>query len=153
MSAQYVEPVPRSALPPRRSITWYYRGPDVAVTNQYLHIGRDRYALAELSDLGVVRGPTHPAVLISSVIAIAQTPIVIPVVTIVRSPIAFLLAAVLLVVPCAVAIVSRRRWPPRPGLRARDRGRDLALLSSHGERALGPASRGLRRAVEALPLR
>ena len=27
----------------------------MAVTNQYLHTGRDRYALAELDDLGIGR--------------------------------------------------------------------------------------------------
>jgi hypothetical protein len=153
MSAQYVEPAPGSAMPPRRQITWYYRGADVAVTNQHLHTAHDRYALAELADLGVSRGPVHPAVLISSVIAVAQTPIVIPVVAIVRSPLAFLLAAVLLVVPCVVAIVSARRWPPRLDLQARYRGRDLVLFSSHDEREFGQVSRALRRAVEALPLR
>ncbi|GAA0896753.1 hypothetical protein GCM10009557_70980 [Virgisporangium ochraceum] len=153
MSAQYVEPAPGSAMPPRRTVTWYYRGADVAVTNQFLHTARDRYALSELADLGISRGPVHPAVLISSVIAIAQTPIVIPVVAIVRSPMAFLLAAVLLVVPCVVAIVSARRWPPRLDLQARYRGRDLVLFSSHDEREFGQVSRALRRAVEALPLR
>jgi hypothetical protein len=137
----------------RRPITWYYRGAGVAVTNQFLHTSRDRYALGELADLGMVRGPAHPAVLISTVIAVAQLPIVIPVVTIVRAPIAFLLAAVLLVVPCVVAIVSARRWPPRLDLQARYRGRELVLFSSHDEREFGQVSRALRRAIEALPLR
>ena len=27
MSAQYVEPAPGSAMPPRRPVTWYYRDP------------------------------------------------------------------------------------------------------------------------------
>jgi hypothetical protein len=154
MSAQYVEPAPGSEMPPsRRPVIFYYRSAGVAVTNHHVHTSRDRYALAELAELGMVRGPAHPAVLISTVIAIAQTPIVIPVVTIVRSPLAFLLAAVLLVVPCVVAIVSARRWPPRLDLQARYRGRELVLFTSHDEREFGQVSRALRRAVEALPLR
>jgi hypothetical protein len=154
MSAQSLESAPSSAMSsPRRPIIWYYRTSDVAVTNQHLHTRRERYALSELADLGMVRGPLHPAVLISSVIAVAQTPIVIPVVTIVRSPLAFLLAAVLLVVPCVVAIVSARRWPPRLELQARYRGRELVLFASHDEREFGQVSRALRRAVESLPLR
>ncbi len=153
MSAQSVKPDPRSAMPSRRPVIWYYRGVDVAVTNLHLHTHRDRYPLAELDDLGTVRGPAHPAVLISTVIAVAQAPIAIPVVTIVRSPLAFLLAAVLLVVPVVVAIVSARRWPPRLELQARYRGREVVLFSSHDERRFGQVSRALQRAVEALPLR
>jgi hypothetical protein len=137
----------------RQPITWYYRGAGVAVTNQFMQTSRDRYPLAELGDLGMVRGPSHPAVLISTVIAIAQLPIVVPVVSMVRSPIAFLLAAVLLVVPCVVAIVSARRWPPRLDLQARYRGRERVLFSSHDEREFGQVSRALRRAIESLPLR
>lgn len=152
MSAQSVE-APGSAMGPRRSVTWYYRGPDVAVNNQYLITSRDRFALAELADLGVVRGPTHPAVLISAVIGVAQLPIVVPVVTIVRSPLAILLAAVLLVVPCVVAIVSSRRWPARFELQANYRGRELVLFTSRNEREFGQVSRALRRAVESLPQR
>ena len=153
MSAQSVEPAPGSATPPRRSVTWYYRGPGVAVTNQYLFTDRDRYALAELAELGVVRGPMHPAVVISTVIAVAQTPVVIPVVAMVRSPLAFLFAAILLVVPCVVAVASARRWPPRLELQALYRGRTLVLFSTHDEREFGQVSRALRRAVEGLPLR
>jgi hypothetical protein len=155
MSAQSVEPAPGSAMsaPRRRSVTWYYRGPDVAVTNQYLLTSHVRYELAELAELGVARGPVHPAVLISSVIAIAQTPIVIPVVAMVMSPMAILFAAILLVVPCVVAIVSARRWPPRMELQANYRGRELVLFSSHDEREFGQVSRAVRRAVEGLPMR
>jgi hypothetical protein len=154
MSAQSVEPATGSAMSsPRRSVTWYYRGPGVAVTNQYLLTSHDRYELAELAELGIVRGPLHPAVLISSVIAVAQTPIVIPVVAMVMTPLTILFAAILLVVPCVVAIVSARRWPPRMELQARYRGLTLVLFSSHDEREFGQVSRALRRAVEALPLR
>jgi hypothetical protein len=154
MSAQYVEPAPRSATPPsRRPVIWYYRSADIAVTNHHLHTDRDRYPLAELDELGTVRGPAHPAVLIATVIAVAQAPIAIPVVAIVRSPLAFLLAAVLLVVPVVVAVVSARRWPPRLELQARYRGRELVLFSCHDERRFGQVSRAVRRAVEALPLR
>lgn len=154
MSAQSVQPAPRSAMSaPKRQVVWYYRGSDIAVTNQHLHTSYDRYPLAELDDLGTVRGPAHPAVLISTVIAVVQAPIVLPVITIVRSPLAFLLAAVLLVVPVVVAFVSARRWPPRLELQARYRGRELVLYSSHDERRFGQVSRAVRRAVEALPLR
>ena len=94
MSAQYVEPAPRPAPraagpQPRRSVVWYYRAAEVAVTNHYFHQGRDRYPIGELTDLGLSRGPAHPSVLISSVIAVAQAPIVVPVVAVLRSPVAF----------------------------------------------------------------
>src|SRR6185295_8487066 len=104
MSAQYVEPAPGSALPPSR---WYYRSADVAISNLYVHTYHDRYALGELADLGMVKGPAHPAVLISSVIAVVQAPIVVPIAAIVHSPTAILLAAVLLVVPVEFGRVSR----------------------------------------------
>lgn len=155
MSAQSVEPAPGSAMPPpqRRPVTWYYQGPGVAVTNQYLIVGSARYEVAELEALGTVRGPMHPAVMISSVIAIAQTPIVIPVVAMVMAPLAILLATILLVVPCVVAIVSAHRWPPRCDLQARYRGTTLVLFSSRDDREFGQVTRALRRAVEALPMR
>jgi Family of unknown function (DUF6232) len=147
MSAQYVEPAPGSAMPPSR---WYYRSADVAVSNLHMYTGRDRYALSELAHLGMVKGPAHPAVLISTVIAVVQAPIVVPVAAIVHSPAAILLAAVLLVVPCVVAVVSARRWPPRLDLQAVYRGRELVLFSSHDEVEFGRVSRAVRRATQAL---
>jgi hypothetical protein len=158
MSAQYVEPAPRpapraAASQPRRSVVWYYRAAEVAVTNHYFHQGRDRYPIGELTDLGLSRGPAHPSVLISSVIAVAQAPIVVPVVAVLRSPVAFVMAAIVLVVPLCVAFVSAHRWPPRRQLLARYRGRDLTLFSSHDEREFGQVARALQRAVEAQPTR
>jgi hypothetical protein len=151
MSAQYVEPAPGSAapLPPKRTVVWYYRDGEVAVTNRFFHRGPDRYAVAELSELGLARGPAHPSVVISSVIAVAQAPIVVPMVMFLRSPVAFVLGAFLLIVPCCVALVCARRWPPSQQLLARFRGRDLMLFSSADEREFGQVSRALRRAVEA----
>jgi hypothetical protein len=145
MSAQHVEPATGSAMPSR----WYYQSTDIAVSNVHLHTNRDRYPLVELADLGTVRGPAHPAVLISTVIAVVQAPIVVPVAAFVRSPLAILLAVVLLVVPCVVAIVSSRRWPPRLELQAIYRGRELVLFSSHDEVEFGRVSRAVRRAAEA----
>jgi len=147
MSAQYVEPAPGSAVPPSR---WYYRSADVAVSNLHVHTGRDRYPLGELTHLGTVKGPAHPAVLISTVIAVVQAPIVVPVAAFVHSPTAILLAAVLLVVPCVVAMVSSRRWPPRLDLQAIYRGQELVLFSSHDEVEFGRVSRAVRRAAESL---
>jgi hypothetical protein len=140
MSAQYVEPAPGSATPSR----WYYQGADIAVNNVYLHTNRDRYALAELADLGTTRGPAHPAVVISTVIAVVQAPIIVPV-----AALAILMAVVLLVVPCVVAIASSRRWPPRLELQAIYRGRELVLFSSYDEVEFGRVSRAVRRAAEA----
>jgi hypothetical protein len=153
MSAQYVEPAPGSATPPpRRSVVWYYRAADVAVTNYFFHRGRDKYAISELTELGMIRGPMHPSVLISSVIAVAQAPIAVPVVAVFRSPVAFALAAVMLVVPVAVALVSARRWPPVQELLARYRGRELTLFSTPDAREFGQVSRALQRAIENQPL-
>jgi hypothetical protein len=154
MSAQYVEPAPGSAVPPpRRTVIWFYRDAEVAVTNHFFHRGRDRYAIPELTELGVVRGPSHPSVLISGLIAVAQAPIAIPVVAVLRTPLAFVLAAVLLIVPVVVAFVSAHRWPPVQQLLARYRGRELTLFSTHDAREFGQVTRALQRAIEAQPLR
>jgi hypothetical protein len=154
MSAQYVSPAPGSAAPPpRRSVIWFYRDADVTVTNHYFHRGPSRYAIPELTELGVVRGPSHPSVLISSLIAVAQAPIAVPVVAVFRSPVAFALAAVLLVVPVVVAFVSAHRFPPVQHLLARYRGRELTLFSTHDAREFGQVSRALQRAIEAQPER
>jgi hypothetical protein len=154
MSAQYVEPAPGSAAPPpRRTVVWYYEGAEVVVTNHHVHTPRARYAVSELTELGISRGSAHPSVLVSSVIAVAQAPIAVPVVAVLRSPVAFVLAAVLLLVPCGVAFVNSRRWPPRLDLLARYRGREVALFSTHDEREFGQVSRAVQRAVEAQPLR
>jgi hypothetical protein len=154
MSAQYVEPAPGSAMPPpRRSVIWYYRDADIAVTNQYFHRGRERFAIPELTELGVVRGPAHPSVLISGVIAVAQAPVAVPVVAVFRSPMAFVLAAIVLVVPVVVAFVCAHRHPPVQQLLARYRGRVRALFSTTDARAFGQVTRALQRAIEAQPER
>jgi hypothetical protein len=132
---------------PYQRLVWYYRSGEVAVTSRFLHVGGERFAIADLSDLMRARGPAHPGVTIGTAIAIVQAPIIVPLVGLVRAPLVWVAALVVLVVPIVVAFVCARLWPPRQELLARYRGADVTLFSSRNEQQFGQIARAVSRAV------
>jgi len=138
--------------PPRRPMTVYYYKNGVQVTSHYLSVGGDRYELAELTDITRTRGVVHPGVVVGLVTAGAEAVIIAPLVEVmgaVGAPAAWLLAAVALLVPCAVGIVCARRWPAEYELVGWYRGHQIALFATRDEREFGQVARALCRAVEA----
>lgn len=138
--------------PPRRPVTIYYHKNGVQVTSRYLSVEGDHYELAELTDIRRTRGAVHPGVVVGLVTAGAEAVIVAPLVEVMRAvgaPAVWLLAAVALLIPCAVGFVCARRWPAEYELIGWYRGHQIAVFATRDEHEFGQVTRALRRAVEA----
>jgi hypothetical protein len=122
----------------------------VTVTSQYVVSAGYRYDTAELVELMRAKGSTHPGVIVGMVIAVAEAAFLVPLVGVLRSPLAWLLAGLALLIPCAVGLVCAHRWPPEYELLARYRGREVTLFTSRDQREFGQVSRAVQRAVEAV---
>lgn len=143
-------PPPRTAtadLPPRPAI--YYRQHGILVTSQHFAARGFRYDIAELTDLAQAKGSLHPGLAIGFVIAGAEAALTAPLASAFHSPIAWGVAIGALLIPCLVGIVCAWRWPPQRELRARYRGRQVALFSTRNELDFHQVVRALQRAVEA----
>jgi Family of unknown function (DUF6232) len=138
--------------PRLRPAVSYYRQRGVIVTNHYFCAGGYRYEVAELSGLMRTRGSPHPGVLVGLVTAIAEAVVIVPLVSVIGAPLAWLLTFPALLVPCAVGYVCARRWPAQYELLATYRGREVTLFTSRDEREFGQVTRALQRAVEATTL-
>jgi hypothetical protein len=145
MTSDQVPPAPH----PGRPTIAFYRRNGVVVTNRYLTVGARRYEIAELTDLRQARGTTHPGVVVGLVIAVAEAAFVAPFVGLLRSPAAWLAAAVALVIPCLVGFYCARRWPAQYELLADYRGRQVIVFTTRDETEFGQMSRAIRRAIDA----
>jgi hypothetical protein len=128
-------------------LVWYYRQGEIAVTNRFFHVGNERFAIADLTDLMRARGPVHPGALIGAAIAVVQAPIVASLFGLVRSPLVWVAAVVVLVIPIIVALACAKRWPPRQELLARYRGAEVTLFISRDSHQFGQIARAVGRAV------
>jgi hypothetical protein len=126
----------------------FYQHKDVIVTNQYVVARGYRYETAGLAELMTAKGAPHPGLVVGMVIAVAEAGLLVPLVNFLRTPLAWLLALSALAVPCAVALVCARRWPPQYELLARYRGRQVTVYACRDEREFGQVSRAVQRAVE-----
>jgi hypothetical protein len=147
-----VTPPPRPSEPParRRPTALYYRQHGISVTGRHLIVADQRYDLAELGDLMQDRGTLHPGAIVALVIAVAEAMLVALLVSVLHSPLVWLLAVVALLIPCLVALVCARRWPPQYELLAQYRGHEVRLFATRDQREFGQVTRALRRALEAL---
>jgi hypothetical protein len=130
----------------------YYRQRGVIVTNHYFCAGGYRYEVAQLSGLMRTRGSLHPGVIIGLVTTVAEAIVIVPLVSVVGAPVAWLLTFAALLVPCAVGYVCARRWPAQYELLATYRGREVTLFATRDEREFGQVTRALQRAAEATSL-
>ena len=85
------------------------------------------------------------------VIAVAEVPLVVLLVGVLRAPVAWLLSMLALLIPCLVGVVCAQRWPAQYELLARYRGGQVTLFTSRDEREFGQVARAVRRAMEATP--
>lgn len=131
----------------------YYRQHGITVTGRHFSDGAYRYEIAELVDVVHTRGSIHPGVIVGMVIAVAEAALAIPLVGLLKTPLAWFLAIVALLIPCLVGLVCAHRWPPQYELLALYRGRRVTLLATRSEREFGQVSRAVMRAMEALPRR
>jgi hypothetical protein len=151
MSADRFPAPDRSIGPaPRlRPAVSYYRQRGVIVTNHFFCADGYRYEVAQLRGLMRTRGSLHPGAIVGLVTAIAEAVVIVPLVSAVGAPIAWLLMVPALLVPCAVGYVCARRWPAQYELIATYRDREVTLFTCRDEREFGQVTRALQRAVEA----
>jgi hypothetical protein len=141
-----------SGAPRLRPAVSYYRQRGVIVTNHYFCASGYRYEIAHLSHLMRTRGSLHPGVIVGMVTAVAEAAVIVPLVSVVRALVAWLMTFAALLVPCLVGYVCAHRWPPQYELLATYRGREVTLFTTADEREFGQVSRALQRAVEAKSL-
>jgi hypothetical protein len=142
-------PEPATTEPPRPRTTMLYRHNGTIVTSHYFTCGGYRYEVSQLTGLMRTRGSTHPGVLIGLIIAVAEAVVIVPLVSLLRAPLAWASVVAALLVPCLVGYVCARRWPPQRELLATYRGHDVILFTTRDEREFGQVTRALQRAIEA----
>ncbi|GAA4462098.1 DUF6232 family protein [Phytohabitans houttuyneae] len=130
-----------------------YATPELVVTRQWIYTRGHRYRVADLEQVVRARGGLHPAAQGALVVAALDVTAAIPIMTMVGSLAGWAMAAVAVLVPCLVAVVSVYRWPPRQELWAYHRGCRVLLLKTRDGIVFGQVSRALQRAIESLPTR
>jgi hypothetical protein len=129
----------------------YYRGPTVRVTHEVFEVWSprpQRYAIADLRDVHVVRGRPDPLALASA----AATGVVLAGVAaswpFLHSAGAWLVATALIAVPAAMGGACWRINPPEWALRATYRSYQVELFRCPDARVFGQVRRALMRALE-----
>ena len=141
-------PRPSTAeLPPRPAI--YYRQHGILVTSQHFAARGYRYDISALSDLAQAKGSQHPGLTIGLVIAAAEAVLLAPLAGQFRSPLAWTVVVIVLLIPCLVSLVCAWRWPPLLELQAIYHGRRVVLFSTRNELDFHQVIRALQRATEA----
>ena len=127
----------------------YYRHDGLVVTNRFFAVDGRRYGISHLTDLMQGTGPVHPGVVAGIVTAAIEAVVLIPLASMLRQPLVWLLTVTALIVPSLVAIICAVRWPPRWELFGRYRGRMISLYATRDHFEFGKACRALQRAIEA----
>ena len=148
MNADRISSRQSSPDPTPGPATRFYRERDIEVTSRWFRAGGRQYEIVQLSNLTQALGSVHPGVTVGMVIAVADAALAVFVAGLTRSILALVIGLVAMSVPCVVALVCARRWPPRMELWADYRGSMVNLFSTRDEREYGQVSRALRRAVE-----
>jgi hypothetical protein len=129
----------------------YYRGPTVRITHEVFEVWspqRQRYPIAELRNVYVVRGRPDPLALASG----GATAVVLAAVAgswpFLHSPGAWLVAAALVAVPATLGGACWRINPPDWALRATYRSYQVELFRCPDARVFGQVRRALLGALE-----
>ncbi len=128
----------------------YYDHDGVQVSTAWLVVPDRRYAVAELRNLRTTRGPHHPYVTSTVVVAGAflfMVSVSLP--FIYRDPVGWLGVGALALVPVGMALAALRLRPRPYELWAEYRGETVPLLWSLDETTYGQVTRALVRAAEA----
>lgn len=128
--------------------TAFYHQRGVAVTDQWLVVHGVRYPLAELHNIERARGPL-PAPVRSSLYAALTAVMLAPTMALVfKTPIAWVIAALVAAAALAGVMFCCRRWPASYQMWADYRSRPTLLFETGDEQEFGQVSRALIRAVE-----
>ncbi len=130
----------------------FYRGPSALITHQAFEVWcpyRQRFAIAELYDVHVVRGGPDPLAVgttrvagVSALVAAACLPFL-------HTTTSWLVALAFVAVPGVFSGACWRLYRPEYELRATYRGYQVQLYRSRDLRMFGQVKRGLIRALEA----
>jgi len=126
-----------------------YASPTIVVTSRWLSRQGQRYDVASLSRAVRVRGPLHSGVFTALTISLANALLFLPAAVLAGSVSLFAVGLIAMLLPCPVAWVYLRRWPPQRELWAHYRGSAVCLFASRDEREFGQVSRAVQRAMEA----
>jgi hypothetical protein len=150
MSADQIPtPDPTITAPARSRMVTHYRQNGIVVTSHYFSAGGYRYEMAQLTGLMRTRGAIHPGVMVGLVTTVTEAVIIVPLVSVLRTPVAWLVTFAALLVPCLIGYVCQRRWPAQYELLATYRGREVTLFVTRNEREFGQVARSVQRAMEA----
>jgi hypothetical protein len=129
----------------------YYRGPTARITHEVFEVWGphfQRYSIADLRDVHVVRGGPDPLALASA----GATGVVMAAVAaswpFLHSPEAWLVAAALVAAPAVLGGACWRINPPEWALRATYRSYQVELFRCPDARVFGQVRRALLRALE-----
>ena len=131
----------------------FYRAPGIRITNEWFSVAGRRFRIGELSRLHVVRGSRDPLVT-RSVVAAGVVLAGIGVALgygggLYRlSAATYLILAVAVLLPLALAALGNRLRPPGYELWGRYQGLNVLLFSCDQERQFGQVTRALLRARE-----
>jgi uncharacterized protein DUF6232 len=140
---------PRHRPRPRPVTRVYYNHNGVLITGRYFAAGV-KLQLADLSDLSRGRGPRHAGVSIGLSIAVFDGITITAVIATTQALIAFVIAPVLLLAPCLIALYCDARWPAEFHLLAVHHGNRMLLYRTTNAREFGQLTRALIRALEAI---
>ena len=130
----------------------YYRGPTALITERILEVwcpDRQRFAVADLYDVHVVRGGADPLAVRAARIAAAAAVLVASLWPLLRAPAAFAVAGSVVSASGGVAVVCWRLARPDLELRATYRGYQVQLFRTRDAQQFGQVRRALVRALEA----
>jgi len=149
MSADQIISSPDGIREHPRPTILHYRRDGLVVTNRYVSIDGDRYAISHLTDLMRVKGGAHRGVAAGFITAAAGAAVLAGLASAIQRPFVWALVAVALIVPSIAGIVCAVRWPPRWELYGRYQDRTLPLFASRDHLEFGKVHRALMRAIEA----
>lgn len=137
--------------PAPRPMRTYYQAASVRVTDRWLTVGDDRYAIAELHDLRTARGPRDRLVLGAIVVAGSVAVLGAVGMPYLHTMLAWAGVALFATLMACLAATTVRIRNRHYELWAAYRGADVLLLRTSDERAYGAITRALIRAREATP--
>ena len=130
----------------------YYRGPTALITDRVLEVWsphRQRFAIADLYDVHVVRGGADPLAVGPARITAGVAVLIAASWPLLRTPVAWLVAIAFLAASGIVALVCWRLARCEWELRATYQGYQVQLYRSRDLRVFGQVKRALNRALEA----
>jgi hypothetical protein len=128
----------------------YYEDGDVRITNRSVVVGLRFHETAALRAPRKTMAPPNPGVPLAIGITVIEAALIIPLLNVLRTPLAWAVAVAVLALSAAVAVFLGR-LPRRYQVIADYHGREVILFSSRDHRKFGRMARALSLALERAP--